>query len=117
MLQYSVSLINCTNPEFCNVVVYMVAVIDAKAGFAYVSDVAEQNDIIRKAIMAEYDRRDLNPYKLWKLVEGEGVSRATVYAFVNGKTTLSTEHAGKIMQALGLTIQLPHKSKSRRTEN
>lgn len=89
----------------------MPTAIDATLDAAYVCGVAEQNDMIRKAILAEYDRRELNPYQLWKLVEGDGVSRATIYAFVNGKTTLSTEHAGKIMEALNLKITHPSKSK------
>lgn len=66
-------------------------------------------DIIRTAIMAEFHRQELNAYKLAKKVEGTGVSRTTVYAFVNGDTTLSTAHASRIMTALGLSVSRPTK--------
>lgn len=91
----------------------MASRIDVNVPLAYVSGMAKK---IRDAIIEEYKRRGLNPYQLWKLVENEGVSRATVYAFINGvrkagatrktKTNLSIEHADAMMEALGLEINI-----------
>lgn len=67
-------------------------------------------DMIRDEILAEIKRRGLNGYRLWKLVENSGISRATVYAFLSGKTTLNTEHASIFLDALGLSIT-PTKAK------
>jgi len=78
-----------------------MAVVDAGSRVAYVRIVP---NMIETAILAEYRKRKLKPYGLWKLVEQSGVSRATVYAFVNGRTHLSSEHAATFMNALGLKI-------------
>lgn len=67
-------------------------------------------DMIRDEILAEIKRRGLNGYRLWKLVENAGVSRATVYAFLSGNTTLNTEHASVLLDALSLSI-VPAKPK------
>lgn len=91
----------------------MPGLIDASPATAILPPVPEGEDIIRSAILAEYKRRKLNPYQLWKLVEDAGVSRATIYAFVREQTTLNTRHAAELMRALGLTIAKP----KRRTEN
>lgn len=87
----------------------MPALIDPPAPTANLAAVPEGEDIIRSAIMAEYARLDLNPYKLWKMVEDAGVSRATIYAFVNGKTKLNTAHAAELLRALGLAVTKPRK--------
>jgi len=80
----------------------MAAVIDAEPRSAYLPGVAE--DIIRDAIMAEVERRGLNAYQLWKLVEGK-VSRTTVYQFMTGNTSLTTETATHILSALSLSFR------------
>lgn len=93
----------------------MTGLIDALPATDILPGVPEGEDIIRAAILAECERRELNAYQLWKLVKDTGVSRATVFNFFrkdeDGKpgTTLNTRHAAQILRALGLSIYKPRK--------
>jgi plasmid maintenance system antidote protein VapI len=58
---------------------------------------------IRKAILAELRRRDINANQLAAMV-AEHVHRSHVYDFVAGRKDLSTEKANHLLRALKLTI-------------
>lgn len=103
--------------------------IDRHDRIPYAEFVKRNMDIIRAAILDEYQRRkkadsDFNPYRLWKLVNEvavatfgmkkplkpgkaapDYVSRSTIYAFIDGKdVSLTTENASHILRALNIPI-------------
>jgi len=58
---------------------------------------------IHSAILARMRERQLNAYKLAKLVDGQ-VSPASVYAYVAGTRDMTGKYLGHLLDALGLEL-------------
>jgi hypothetical protein len=59
---------------------------------------------IRDTINAELKRRGWTKYKLWMAVKDDGISKPTLYDFLNGDRNITSEKLEQVLKALNLTI-------------
>lgn len=64
------------------------------------------DSMIRRALLAELGRGQLNAYQLWKSarVHAPQLPRAAVYQFLAGKRMVGVEYAEAMLRAAGLTV-------------
>ncbi len=58
---------------------------------------------IRKIINRAAVARGMNRYQVWKACDGE-VSKTAVYQFLDGKTSMSSDQLGHVLNAVGITL-------------
>jgi plasmid maintenance system antidote protein VapI len=79
-----------------------MSLVDPETSAPYAAFVADNQDIIRAAILTAMKRSGMTKYELWQAVLPD-VSKTTVYEFFKDKVSITTPVASRILKELGVT--------------